>query len=116
VAAAAGGAGVRGSRKALLVVFVKRIETNRGAWLFFSACERGFLFYFLFYFLGAGGWISRAEVPFAGFKTASELENVGGKNEEECIWGHSTAQDSRPIERTFLNFPAWRIQGLFAAF
>ena len=81
MAAAAGGAGARCSRKALLVVFVKRIG---GARLFFSACERGFLFYFLFYFcLGAGGWISRTEMPFAGFKTASELENVGGKNEEE---------------------------------
>jgi hypothetical protein len=39
---------------------------------------------------GAGGWIPRTEMhavqmrclPIADFKTASELENVGGKNEE----------------------------------
>jgi hypothetical protein len=40
------------------------------------------LFFFVLIFSGAGGWIPRPQMPFADFKTASELENVGGKNEE----------------------------------
>jgi hypothetical protein len=63
---------------------VKRIEN--GSWrlaLLFGMRERRFLFYFfVLIFSGAGGWIPRPEMPFADFKTASELENVGGKNEE----------------------------------
>jgi hypothetical protein len=57
---------------------------DRGVWLFFSACASAD-FYFIFFvliFSGAGGWIPRPQMPFADFKTASELENVGGKNEE----------------------------------
>jgi hypothetical protein len=39
--------------------------------------------YFLFWFWGGRvDFEDGGDAPFAGFKTASALENVGGKNEE----------------------------------
>ena len=48
---------------------------------------RGSNFYFAYFLFwlwsGRVDFEDGGDAPFAGFKTASELENVGGKNEDE---------------------------------
>ena len=78
-------------------------ETNRNelggclfvclALLFGMRASNFYLLVFLFWFWGGRVDFEDGDAPFADFKTASELENVGGKNEERIcgLLGRCTA-------------------------